>query len=458
MKPIKSTWKEKIFYAFGNMGSYILWAFVATYVTIYVTECVQPGDDLVKLMGTLILVCRVFDAFSDIFMGLVIEKTHSRFGKARLWFGISIIPMLITFFFIFFFSGADKLGAIICITVFYFLFTVVFYTMNNVSFNAILPLISNDKFDQSNICLIDSIFTSVGGFFSAFALTFLNKFGGQDQQSSWIYFTLILIALALVSQILCFSFVKEKPEISPVAKVKPTREELRKGFHSLFTTSFFYISVAMFTINYYLSLSVTTIGKYYALYVLNYELAFSLFGSVPMVTMGIGLLLTPLLIKKIKKKYTLMLAIFFVMLGNIIGSCFPYSYAAAFTGVMVKGLGSAVVMSQLFTLAPDVVTYLEVKDGVRVEGLAASGMSFGLKIGSGLGSALVMWSLSWCHYVSGETPTEAGIYTFIALYWWVPAVLSGVLLLLSSFWNIDKKTAAILEQKEKAKALQQTQL
>ena len=68
-----------------------------------------------------------------------------------------------------------------------------------------------------------------------------------------------------------------------------------------------------------------------------------------------------------------------------------------------------------------------------------------------------MWSLSWCHYVSGETPTDAGIYTFIALYWWVPAVLSGVLLLLSSFWNIDKKTAAILEQKEKAKALQQTQ-
>jgi Na+/melibiose symporter-like transporter len=65
--------------------------------------------------------------------------------------------------------------------------------------------------------------------------------------------------------------------------------------------------------------------------------------------------------------------------------------------------------------------------------------------------------LSWCHYVSGETPTEVAIYTFIALYWWVPAVLSGVLLLLASFWNIDKKTATILEQKEKAKALQQTQ-
>jgi GPH family glycoside/pentoside/hexuronide:cation symporter len=394
MNIVKTSWKEKVFYGFGNMGSYILWAFVATYVTVYVTECLQASEHLIELLGTIILVCRVFDAFSDILMGVLIEKTHSKFGKARLWFGISIIPMLVAFFFIFFFSGTDKFGAIIGISVFYFLFTVIFYTMNNISFNAILPRLTNDKFDQSNVCLIDSIFTSVGGLFSAYALQFLKGLGGESSQSSWTYLILIMIALALVSQVLCFSFVKEKPEIVVNSKERPSRAEMRAGLKSLFKTRYFYVALFMFAINYYLSLSVTSVGKYYAQYVLDYELAYSLFGSVPMVTMGIGLLLTPLLMKKLHKRWTLMIAVGFVFLGNIIGSCFPYSFAAGFTAVMVKGFGSAVVMSQLFTLAPDIVSYVEAKDGIRVEGLAAAGTSFGLKIGSGFGSAMVLWSLS----------------------------------------------------------------
>lgn len=81
MKNVKTTWKEKIFYAFGNMGSYILWAFIGVYLTIYVTECLQPGDPLVNLLGYITLGSRIFDAFSDILMGILIKKTNSRFGK-----------------------------------------------------------------------------------------------------------------------------------------------------------------------------------------------------------------------------------------------------------------------------------------------------------------------------------------------------------------------------------------
>ena len=162
MEKIKTTLKEKFFYAFGNMGSYILWSFIGTYVTIYVTECLKPGDALISMLGTIILVCRIFDGVSDIIMGIIIDKTHSRVGKARFWFGISIIPLTICFFFIFFLSGVDKSLAIILISILYFLFTVVFYTMNNVAFNAMLPRISEDPYDQSNVCTINFIFTSVG--------------------------------------------------------------------------------------------------------------------------------------------------------------------------------------------------------------------------------------------------------------------------------------------------------
>jgi glycoside/pentoside/hexuronide:cation symporter, GPH family len=295
-KRIKSTWREKIFYAFGNMGSYVLWAFVATYVTIYVTECLQPGEGNIQVIGTIILVSRLFDALSDIVMGVVIEKTHSRLGKARFWFGVSILPLILVFFFLFFVSGLDKFAAIIVLSVLYFLFTVVFYTMNNIAFNAMLPRISDDPFDQSNICTVDSIFTSAGGLVGAIGIWALNSFGGQNLQSSWTYFVLILAVFAFVCEALCFFGLREKKEIVEKSPVHPKKGETWRGLKALFKIPYFYMAIAMFAINYYNSLSVTSIGKYYALAVLHNEYAFSIFGSVPMFTMAVGLLLTPLLV------------------------------------------------------------------------------------------------------------------------------------------------------------------
>jgi glycoside/pentoside/hexuronide:cation symporter, GPH family len=452
MSKIKASLKDKLFYAFGNMGSYVLWAFVGTYMTIYVTECLKPGDALISLLGTIVFACRFFDALSDILMGVIVEKTHSKVGKGRLWFGISIIPMLVVFFFIFYLTNLDKTAAIIAISVLYFLFTVVFYTMNGIGFNAMLPRLSNDPYDQSNICTINSIFTSIGSLVSAIAIPVLLYFGGDEgeaSQAAWTKFVLILAAIAFVGEALCFFLVKENPAIVVDEKKGMSREQFRSGMKALFSCKYFYIAIAMFTLNYYLSLSVVGIGKYYAQYVLGDEKAFSVFGSVPMITMGLGLLATPFLVKKIGKKNTFIAAVSCVVLGNAIGSIFPTSYAAAFTGVMVKGLGSAVVMSQLFTLAPDMVRYIDAKTGVRVEGLAASANSFGCKIGSGLGAAIVLWLLPLCGYVAGaDTQNEATMALFTTLYWWVPLALSAVLLLLACFWNIERETQRILADKK----------
>lgn len=441
---IRSTLKEKLCYAFGNMGSYILWAFTGAYVTVYVTNCLQPGKELIALTGTLILVCRIFDAFSDILMGILIEKTHSPIGKARFWFGISIIPLIIVFFFMYFVSGLSPVAAITTLLVFYFLFTVIFYTMNNIAFNALLPRISDDPYDQSNICTLDSVFTSVGGLVSGVAIPILGAFGGKDQQSSWTLFVALLCLFALLGQLVCFFGVKEKKEIVPLAKETTSKSDLKRGLKALFRTPYFYIAVAMFALNYYISLSVTNIGVYYATYILQKEVAYSLFGTVPMVTMGIGLLLTPVLVKKIGKKNTLSLAILFVVVGNIIGSIFYTSFWAGMVSVLIKGFGSAVVMSQLYTLAPDIVTYIEKKEGIRVEGLAASANSFGCKIGSGLGTAMALWALSWCSIdVNATTQSDLANYTLISLYWWVPCLLSVLLLFLSTRWDIAQKTAEL---------------
>lgn len=442
MNKIVTTTKEKIFYAFGNMGSYILWVFTASYITVYATDCLQFSGTgwAYGALGLIILISRFFDGLSDIGMGIVIDRTRSKYGKARPWFGLSLIPLSIVFFFMFFLQGSSETSALVWTGILYFLFTVIFYTMNNISFNAMMPMLSNDSYDQTKMSTLDSIFTSVGGIASAMAIPLLAMLGGSDKQSAWTVLVGVLAVFALLTQMLCFFNIHEKREIAPVTNEKMGKSDIRAGFHALMKTKYFYIAISMFLINYYMSLSISSVGKYYAQWILGNANYSSLLASLPMVTMGIGLLLTPVFAKKLGKRKTLMAAVGCVFAGNIVGSFFPSSLAVALTGGMIKGLGSAAVMCELYTLAPDLVRYVQQQSGIRVEGLAASANSFGCKIGSGIGSAAVIWALAFCQYnanaVSISTRTAG---SFNALYWWIPAVLSGVLLWLASRWDIEDK-------------------
>lgn len=375
--------------------------------------------------------------------------------RPRFWFGLSVLPLTVTFILIFLFSGLQLTWSLVVLSILYFLFTVVFYTMNNVSFNAELPLISEDPYDQSNMCTINSVFTSAGSLAVAITVPLLRLFGGgkggEYKASSWIILASFLAVIAIVGQVLSFVKVKEKKEISIESKESLTEDELEKGLKSLLKSKYFYLAISMFFINYYLSLSVSNVGIYYADVVLGDSIYSTYFASFPMISMGIGLLLTPLLVKKIGKNKTLSIAIGAVFAGNLIGGLFPYDFAVGISGALIKGLGSAIVMSQLFTLAPDIVRYISLKDDVRVEGLAASGNSFGSKIGSGIGAAAVLWALSLSGYNGEEGAVQApavGDY-LISLYWWIPAALALVLFVISLFWDINKKS----DKMEKDKAV-----
>jgi GPH family glycoside/pentoside/hexuronide:cation symporter len=89
------------------MGSYILWVFTASYITVYATDCLQFSGTgwAYGALGLIILISRFFDGLSDIGMGIIIDRTKSKYGKARPWFGLSLIPLSIIFFFMFFLKG-----------------------------------------------------------------------------------------------------------------------------------------------------------------------------------------------------------------------------------------------------------------------------------------------------------------------------------------------------------------
>lgn len=440
MEKVVTSLKEKVFYAFGNAGGYILWVFTATFITKYATDCMTLSKSHLATLGTIILLCRFFDGISDILMGVAVERTHTKLGKARPWFGISAVPLAVVFAMMFMANGFSDTGKLIFVSIVYFVFAVIMYTMNNISFNAMMPMISNDAYDQTKISTLDSVFTSVGGFVTFIAIPVMNAMGGIEKQSSWTSFVIILAVISLAMQALCFFNVKEKPEITGHADANRQKGDIMMGLKVLLKTKYFYIAVFMFLINFYMSLSVQNIGPYFAEFVLGNVNLYSTFGIAVSVTTAIGLVLTPLFVKKLGKRGTMMLAIGSVVLGNTIGSIFPESITMGYIACAVKGFGLATVMCELYTLAPDIVTYIELKTGIRIEGLAASANSFGCKIGSGLGSAVVLWAIAACGYdVSLTVQPASALTVFKALYWWVPCILSAILFLLATRWDIDKQ-------------------
>ena len=83
---------EKLAYALGDLGSNFVWTFCSSWLTLYYTDSVLMAAGVI---GTIMLVLRLADGVSDIIFGALIEKTHTRAGKARPWFGGSIIPLVI---------------------------------------------------------------------------------------------------------------------------------------------------------------------------------------------------------------------------------------------------------------------------------------------------------------------------------------------------------------------------
>lgn len=83
---------ERLMYAVGDLGSNFVWTFCSSFLTLYYTDSVLISAGLI---GTIMLICRIFDGFSDIAAGVLIEKTQTKRGKARPWFGGTIIPLVI---------------------------------------------------------------------------------------------------------------------------------------------------------------------------------------------------------------------------------------------------------------------------------------------------------------------------------------------------------------------------
>lgn len=429
---------EKICFGFGDVGCVVIWNVVGMFLTIYYTDSVQISAAAV---AAIMLSVRIFDGFSDLVFGYVLDKTHSKLGKARPWILWSA-PFMAGFL-ILCFAVPESLGPtgkIIYAFITYFFLSVVIYTACNLSYCALTSFISDDPQERAGCNSIRFLMTGLLSIVLGYVTPVAQKALG------WTGITVVYGLIALALLLLCFFVCKErvKPQQLPASEkigVKQSALILSKNI-------FFYFMVAFFVID-FIKLGLTGGGgMYLARYVLGND---NLFGEVTLaLTIGqiAGAFALPFILSKIGGKWNaIIIGYVLFILGYGLSGIFSSTsmqpgtadYWLFLLGYVVQSVGRGFHFVALFAMVADVVEYGEWKTGRRIEGVTYSVTSFGFKIGIGLGGAAVGAILSLVSYDSTlPVQPEETLMAVMVINVWAPLVLSAVGLGISLLNNLDK--------------------
>ena len=437
---------ERFSYALGDVGCNFVWSVVAGFLTLYYTDSVGITAAAV---GTIMLVTRLLDGLTDLGFGLILDRTKTRFGKARPWILWSTPMMAIGL--ILLFSVPDSLGdtgKIVYATATYIFVAAFAYTASNLSYNTLLALMTNDQPSKISANSLRFICTSLFVIALAYVVPPLVEMVG------WSMMAVIFAILATCCFMITFFFVKERnvPEEKPKEHPKDNIGAI-ESFKILFKNRFFFTICIMFLM-YYINASIFNgLGVYYCRDVLH---DINLYGTLNACYMGtkfVALLFVPFLANRFGKWKLMLSGWSIVILGMfIMWVASPNVYGVMF-GALLRGIGLGPISACLFTIIADAVEYGEWKCGVNQAGLTNSATSFGMKVGTGLGSAIVGWGLAFADYNPNlATQTDYTLYCEQIVFFVFPIVGFVVSWIAMYFTNIDRIYPTIIKELNERKA------
>ena len=413
-------WYNKIGYGSGDIAGNVVYAFLSTFVMIYLTDTAGLNAGIV---GTLMMVSKIFDGFTDIIFCSLIDKTKTKMGKARPWMFWSYIGcslMLIAIFAVPLEWGDVAKYAYFFIT--YTLLNGVFFTANNIAYSALTALITrngNERVQMGSIRFIFAFGTSL--LIQSVTVKAVEWCGGGAE--GWRTVAIIYAIIGLIVNTISVFSVKELPE-KELKKENPADEEAAK-FSSDAYPDFELADkenrVKDESKKYSLvdSAKILLANKYYILICGIYILT-QLFSS----TLSMGIYYMTYILGDADLLGTFSFAINIPMM-------------LIFTGV--AAIAMSPMQGDLNALIAACSDYTYRTTGKRIDGTMYSCSSLGVKIGGGIGTALTGWLLAAGGYVANAAvQPESCINMLHFMYLWLPMILNLLITILLSRLTVEK--------------------
>lgn len=439
-------WYNKVGYGSGDIAGNVVYAFLTSFVMIYLTDTVGLNAGIV---GTLIAVSKLFDGITDLFFGSMIDKTKSKMGKARPWMFYGFFGCAVTLVGIFAIpTSLGKTAQYAWFFICYTLLNAVFYTANNIAYSALTSLVTKNNKERVEMGSFRFIFAfSTSLLIQAMTIGLVVKFGSDA--AAWRMVAIIYAIIGIISNTISVFSVKELSDEelkedgneSKSDNVEDEKYTLIDAAKLLIANKYYLMICGTYILQQLYS-AMLGVGTYYMKYVMGDENLFSYFAWAINIPLIIALIITPSLVSKWKGMYKLnlygyalgtlgrALVVFAAYLGNL-----PLMFL--FTGVAAFGMGPW--QGDMNAVIAECSQYTYLTKGKRVDGTMYSCTSLGVKLGGGLGVAIQGWLLEFAGYDgTAAVQAESCISMLKTMYLFLPVVITFIITFIMSRMKVEK--------------------
>jgi len=452
----KITLREKVGYGFGDMASSMFWKLFGMYLLYYYTDVMGIQAAAV---GTMFLITRIWDTAFDPVVGIMTDRTQSKWGKFRPYILYVAIPFGIIGILTFTTPDFSITGKLVYAYITYSAMMMV-YSLINVPYASLLGVISPLASERNTLASYRMAFAFAGSLIALAILEpMVSKFSLRfSLQTSWQLSVSVIAAICVILFLLCFAWVKERvvPKQAPSA--------LKDDFRDLWQNRPWWIllgaGVAALIFNSIRDGATLYYFKYYiaqseAFNVLGFEVTYStLYLVIGQAANIIGVIIASPVANKFGKKSTYLGA---MLIASVLSIIFYWlekdQVVTIFIFQFVISICAGIIFPLLWSMYADIADYSEWKTGRRATGLIFSSSSMSQKLGWTIGGALTGWLLALFGFkanaIQGST-TENGIVMLMSLLPAIGAILSVVFIALYplSESKIENITAALAAKRE----------
>ncbi len=440
--------KEKIGYSLGDTASHFVWDMVGFWLLFFYTDVYGISA---AAAGTIMLIARFWDMAIDPVIGVVSDRTNTRWGKFRPYILFGAIPYAVLAILTFTTPNFGETGKILYAGATYILLMTAYATIN-LPYSALGAVMTGDTYERAGL----NTYRFIAGFTGQFvvtglALTLAEFFGSGDKAQGFQYTVFLFAGLSLIFFFITFKATRER--------VHPPKEQvnsLKEDIGNLFKNKAWIVLALVGIISFIMFAMQNAAIAYYFKYYLGRENNVQLFNVIGTVALIVALPLSKPLAKRFGNKNV------FIGSSLISGLFFMLIYLPGVNNLttiyvfnIVAKMAYAPAVPLLWTMIADSADYGEWTTGRRATGLYFSAAVFAQKAGWGLGAAIAGWILAASNFVPNVVQNDTAITGIKLLVSVIPGILYMSCALFMIFYKIDTKTTTLMKKELDARRAQE---
>lgn len=454
---MKISFGEKIGYSLGDVAANLVFQVMMVYQLKFYTDIFGLEG---AVAGAVLLFAPLAGALIDPLVGIITDRTHTRWGKYRPWLLWTAVPFGVFYVLAFWNPGIENKTLVAVYATISYVLLLSLYSFNNTPLASLGGVITSDIRERTSITKVRFVCTSIAQFFiQGFTLPLVDRFSSaSDKAHGWIVTISIFAVLACVLSIVAFLTTRERIA-PPKTQQMSIRADIKETFTNTSWRSLFILTLVLFTMmsmwnssmNYYFQNYIDQHALWQFLVACGldisqqsaYSTGFSVFNMANAIVQFMGVMfLSDFLANRFGKKTTTVVCIALVVfLTALFYVPSPKDIGMVYLLCVLKSLAYSPTIPLLWAMVADAADYSEYMHNRRATGFCFSGIIFALKAGLGVGAALAGILLSGFGYVSGSNVAQdstavMGIRLVSSV---IPALLLAVGVIAMTFYPITKQ-------------------